>query len=97
MHAALRLGERVLVEQALLAADDPDPLPAVEQQRSALDLHEQQAVVCIEQDEVAFALLDGAGAAAAEPVEAVEDFDAVGEVAILERTLAILRERGSIP
>ena len=64
VHAALRLGERVLVEQALLAPDDPDPLPAVEQQRTALDLDEQQAVVCIEQYEVAFAFHDGAGAGA---------------------------------
>ena len=37
-------------------------------------------MVCIEQYEVAFALHDGAGTGAAEPVEAVEDFDAVGEV-----------------
>ena len=73
-------GERVLVDLALLAPDDPDPLPPVEHERPALDLDEQQPVLRIQQYEVALALHDGPGGIAPEPVEAVEDLDAVGEV-----------------
>ena len=80
VHAALRLGERVLVEQAQFAAYVADPLPAIEEQGAALDLDEEEALLGIEQDEIAFAFLNGAGAAAGQPVEAVEYLDAVGEV-----------------
>ena len=80
VHAALRLRERILVEQAEFTANVADPLPPVEHQRTALDLDEQQAVLRIEQHEIACALHDGAGTVAGEPVEAVEDLDAVGEV-----------------
>ena len=80
VHAALRLGEGVLVEQAQFAAHVANPLPAVEEQGAALDFYEEEAAIGIEQHEIAFALLDGAGAAAGQPVEAVEDLDAVGEV-----------------
>ena len=79
VHAALRLRERVLVEQTVFTADVADPLPAVEQERAAFDLDEQQAVLRIEQHEIAFDLHDGACAGAAESAEAVEDLDSVGE------------------
>ena len=48
VHAALRLGERVLAEQALFTSDHSDPLPPIE----------QQAVFRIEKHEVALALHD---------------------------------------
>ena len=56
VHAALRLRERVLVEQAVFTADVADPLPAVEQERTALDLDEKQSALGIQQHEVALAL-----------------------------------------
>ena len=69
-----------LFDLALLAPHDPHPLPPVEHERPALDLDEQQPVLPVQQHEVAFALDNGPRAVAPEPVEAVEDLDAVGQM-----------------
>ena len=80
MHALRCLGEWILVQEPRFSPHLTDPLLPVEDQRATLDLDKQHAPLAVEQHEVALALVDGASSAPGEPVEAVKDLDAMGQL-----------------